>query len=165
MDRPRTARRTDQDALTALEIQLPDLAATARLAARVAAAMRRGDAILLAGPLGAGKTEFARALLRAVTADPRLEVPSPSYTLVQSYNTAHGPLHHFDLWRTDGPAALEELGWDDATQDIVMVEWPDRLGDRTPADALQIMFQTGADDSRLATLAGWPGRLQALSLP
>ena len=70
-----------------MEFPLPDLAATFALAARVAAIMRPGDAILLEGPLGAGKTEFARALLRAATATPTLEVPSPTFTLVQSYDT------------------------------------------------------------------------------
>ncbi len=146
-----------------LRLNLPDVAATARLAGRVAARMQAGDAILLHGPLGAGKTEFARALLRAVTLDPALEVPSPSYTLVQSYATPRGPVHHFDLWRTDGPGALAELGWDDATRDIVMVEWPDRLGELRPADALDIELQPLGDDSRTAIVAGWGPRLEGLA--
>ena len=99
---------------------------------RVAALARPGDAILLDGPLGAGKTAFARAFLRAATGDPRLEVPSPSFTLVQSYDTGLGPVHHFDLWRLGGPGGLAELGWDEACADIVLVEWPDRLGAAWP---------------------------------
>ena len=119
-------------------IALPDLAATKRLAAAVATLARPGDAILLEGPLGAGKTAFARAFLRAATGDPALEVPSPTFTLVQSYETRLGTVHHFDLWRLDGPGGLAELGWDEARDDIVLVEWPDRLGDLRPLDALTI---------------------------
>ena len=91
--------------------------------------LRPGDAVLLDGELGAGKTAFARALLRGVAGDPGLEVPSPSYTLVQTYETPRLTLHHFDLWRLAGPGGLVELGWDDARRDVVIVEWPDRLGD------------------------------------
>ena len=91
-------------------IELPTLAATEALASAVAALARPGDAILLEGPLGAGKTAFARAFLRGASGDPRLEVPSPTFTLVQSYDTRIGPVHHFDLWRIDDPSALHELG-------------------------------------------------------
>src|SRR5579872_3748972 len=98
---------------TAVLRALPDLAATEALAAVVAGCVRRGDAILLEGPLGAGKTAFARAFLRAASGDPALEVPSPTFTLVQAYQTPLGPVHHFDLWRLDGPGALAELGWDE----------------------------------------------------
>ena len=95
--------------MNAIEISLPDLAATEQLAARVAALARPGDAILLAGPLGAGKTAFARAFLRAATGDRRLEVPSPSFTLVQSYDTGIGVVHHFDLWRLDGRGGIKPV--------------------------------------------------------
>jgi tRNA threonylcarbamoyladenosine biosynthesis protein TsaE len=142
---------------------LPDLAATEALAADVALRARRGDAILLQGPLGAGKTSFARAFLRAAAGDPALEVPSPSFTLVQSYDTARGPVHHFDLWRLDGPAALTELGWDEARADIVLVEWPDRLGNLRPADALTVALRPLPDDGRCAMLTGWPDRIGALA--
>ena len=109
-------------------IELASLAATEALAASVAALARPGDAILLEGELGAGKTAFARALLRAASGDPALEVPSPTFTLAQSYDTRIGTVHHFDLWRLNGPSGLMELGWDEARDDIVVVEWPDRLG-------------------------------------
>ena len=141
-----------------MRVTLADLAATERFAAGVAAAMRPGDAILLSGPLGAGKTAFARALLRAAAADPTLEVPSPSFTLVQSYATHRGTVHHFDLWRLDGPEALTELGWDDARDDIVLVEWPDRLGARAPADALRLEFALAEADVRMLRVDGWSGR-------
>jgi tRNA threonylcarbamoyladenosine biosynthesis protein TsaE len=144
-------------------IFLPDLAATEALAARVARLARVGDAILLEGPLGAGKTEFARAFLRAAAGDPALEVPSPSFTLVQSYDGKSFRAHHFDLWRLDGPAALAELGWDDARADLVLVEWPDRLGELRPDDALSIAFVPSVGDARLAMLSGWPDRIGALA--
>ncbi len=140
-------------------LKLPDLAATERFAAGIAAEVRPGDAILLSGPLGAGKTAFARALLRAAAEDPTLEVPSPSFTLVQSYDTTRGTVHHFDLWRLDGPSALAELGWDDARDDIVLVEWPDRLGELTPPDALHLDFAPAEGDERIVRVAGWSGRL------
>jgi len=144
-------------------LDLPSLAATEPLAARVAAQARAGDAILLEGPLGAGKTAFARAFLRAATADPALDVPSPSYTLVQTYDTPRFRAHHFDLWRLDGPADLGELGWEDARSDLVLVEWPDRLGALLPADALTIALAPTGEDRRRATLAGWPDRIGALA--
>lgn len=142
-----------------MRIDLPDQTATEALAARLAALARPGDAILLAGPLGAGKSTLARAFLRTAAADPTLEVPSPSFTLVQTYETPRGPIHHFDLWRLDGPDAVIELGWDELTADIVLVEWPDRLGPLTPKDALHIDIAQAGASARTATLAGWPGRL------
>jgi tRNA threonylcarbamoyladenosine biosynthesis protein TsaE len=154
--------------MSPIEIFLPDLTATEHLAARIAALARPGDAILLAGPLGAGKTAFARAFLRAATGDRRLEVPSPSFTLVQSYDTGIGAVHHFDLWRLDGWRGLAELGWDEARADIVLVEWPDRLGSEWPPDALTISLSYGPgshgpDEARRASLAGWPDRIGRLA--
>src|ERR1700761_6973014 len=95
----------------------------------------------------------------AATGDAALEVPSPSFTLVQSYDTRRGTVHHFDLWRLDGPAALAELGWDDARDDIVLVEWPDRLGALAPSDALRLDFTLGEADARVVTVSGWSDRL------
>jgi tRNA threonylcarbamoyladenosine biosynthesis protein TsaE len=147
-----------------LHLDLPGAAATETLAARLAARARRGDALLLEGPLGAGKSTFARAFLRAASGDPGLEVPSPTFTLVQGYELPAGPAHHFDLWRLDGPGDLAELGWDEAREGIVLVEWPDRLGALRPDDALTVALAPGdEDDSRIATLTGWPGRLAGLA--
>lgn len=146
-----------------MQVPLATLAATEALAARVARVARAGDAILLEGPLGAGKTAFARAFLRAAASDPALDVPSPSYTLVQTYETPRFRAHHFDLWRLDGPAALAELGWDDARADVVLVEWPDRLGPLRPDDALTIALAYDRGDARSATLSGWPERIGALA--
>ena len=142
---------------------LDSMDATARLAAQVAARVQPGDAILLEGPLGAGKTSFVRAFLRAALDDPALEVPSPTFTLVQTYESPCGPIHHYDLWRITGPAALIELGWDEARADIVVVEWPDRLGPERPDDALTISLAATGETTRQATLAGWPDRLDDLA--
>ena len=151
-----------------ITVHLPDLAATGRLAACLAPAARAGDALLLEGPLGAGKSAFARAFLRHLAGDPALEVPSPSFTLVQSYELPDGRLaHHFDLYRLSGPADLIELGWEEAREGIVLVEWPDRLGGLRPpaedATALTLaLAHAAAGEARVATLTGWPGRLGAL---
>ena len=140
-------------------IPLPGPDATAALGARLALLLRPGDALLLEGPLGAGKTELARALLRALLHDPGLHVPSPTFTLVQTYDSPVGPVAHFDLWRLDGPRAVLELGWDEARQGVVLVEWPDRLGELRPADALTITLDHAGADARTARLDGWEGRL------
>jgi len=138
---------------------LPDLAATEALGQRIAAVLRPGDAVLLDGPLGAGKSALARALVRAAVGDPALEVPSPSYTLVQAYDTPAGPLHHFDLWRLDGPGGVVELGWDEVREGIVVVEWADRLGVLRPAEALSITLALADGDARWADISGWAQRL------
>ena len=148
-------------------VQLPDLAATGRLAARLAPAARPGDALLLEGPLGAGKSAFARAFLRSLCGDPALEVPSPSYTLVQSYDLpgGRGVAHHFDLYRLSGPGDLAELGWEEAREGILLVEWPERLGPLRPSghEALTLALAHGTgEEARLATLSGWPDRLGTL---
>lgn len=149
--------------MSSTTIHLANLAATESLAGRVASLLQPGDAVLLDGPLGAGKSALARALLRALLADPALEVPSPSYTLVQSYDAPIGPVHHFDLWRLDGPGAVAELGWDDAQDGVVLVEWPDRLGALRPNDALSVTLSLAEGDARRAVLTGWPGRLERLA--
>jgi tRNA threonylcarbamoyladenosine biosynthesis protein TsaE len=141
---------------------LPDEAATASLARALADLLQPGDVVLLEGPLGAGKTAFARAALRHLAGDPALEVPSPSYTLLQSSDTPLGPVHHYDLWRLNGPADLAELGWEEARANIVLVEWADRLGALRPADALTITLRHAGGDARAAVLTGWPDRLAAL---
>jgi len=139
--------------------RVTDQAGTEALAAAIAPYLRAGDAILLEGPLGAGKSTFARALIRSACKAPALDVPSPSYTLVQTYEAPRFLLHHFDLWRLDGPDPLAELGWDDALADVVIVEWPDRLQTLRPPQALLLSFTPRGEDTREITLDGWPDRL------
>jgi tRNA threonylcarbamoyl adenosine modification protein YjeE len=107
-------------------IFLPDDAATAALGARLAAQLRPGDLVLLTGGLGAGKTALARAVIRALAGDPALDVPSPSFALVQPYEAQGGPLLHADLYRLSDPREIDELGLFDSADAIVLVEWPER---------------------------------------
>lgn len=150
--------------MSVIELNLPDLDATERLGRRIAERARPGDAVLLSGPLGAGKSAIARALLRALAGDPALEVPSPTFTLVQSYQTSRLVAHHLDLWRlpawqADARDTLTELGWDDWDGDLLIVEWPERLGPRAPADALTVDLAMGpVDGGRSARLDGWGDR-------
>jgi len=132
---------------------LPDEAATSRLGEDLAMALRGGDVLALSGDLGAGKTTLARALLRALAGDPGLEVPSPTFTLVQSYR-GRVPVHHFDLYRLSGPAELEELGLDEAIgEGAVLIEWPERAEARLPASTVRIELCHG-ESGRLARFAG-----------
>jgi tRNA threonylcarbamoyladenosine biosynthesis protein TsaE len=140
---------------------LPDEAATEALARRLAPLLAPGDRIALSGPVGAGKSTFARALIRALVGDPAAEVPSPTFTLVQTYD-ARGPagtvwpVHHFDLYRLTDPSEVEELGWDEAlAEGLCLIEWPDRAGALLPAERLDLALATGPDGSgRLARLTG-----------
>jgi len=136
-----------------MKLFLADEAATIRLAETLAAVAKAGDVLLLSGPLGAGKSSFARAFIRCLVGDAGLDVPSPSFTLVQSYESARAEIFHYDLWRLSGPAALEELGWDEAMSGITLVEWPERLGALEPKLALRIKFEM-APAGRWAEIAG-----------
>lgn len=158
------ARAGYTQGVPAITLSLRDLDATDALGARIAAVLRPQDAVLLEGPLGAGKSALARAILRALLRDKALTVPSPTFTLVQTYETPIGPVSHFDLWRLDGPGPeLErevlELGWDEAREGVVLVEWPDRLGALTPGDALRIELDYAGETARSARLDGWADRL------
>jgi tRNA threonylcarbamoyladenosine biosynthesis protein TsaE len=150
--------------MQSLSKYFPDEQATARFAARVAALARPGDAILLSGPLGAGKTAFARAFLRAAAGDPGLRVASPTFTLAQNYALPSGiTATHYDLWRLSGARDVAELGFEDSRAGIVLVEWPDRLGALAPSDALRIELALVGDHVREAKISGWPDRLAALA--
>jgi tRNA threonylcarbamoyladenosine biosynthesis protein TsaE len=118
---------------------LPDESATERLGAALAARLRPRDTVALEGGLGAGKTTLARALLRAASGTPGLVVPSPTFTLVETYDTPSGAFWHFDLYRLEAPEQVFELGWEEARADgIVLVEWAERLGPLLPADRLTV---------------------------
>ncbi len=147
-------------------LELPDEAATERLGHRLAQAVRPGDVIALGGDLGSGKTTLARAFIRALT-DAEEEVPSPTFTLVQSYDCPLGPIWHFDLYRLDKPEDALELGIEDAFADgISLIEWPERLGPWLPADHLSVRLEAGhRPTARRARLDGgspWSQRLREM---
>jgi len=122
-------------------LTLPDEEATRRLAMDIASALEPGDLITLSGDLGAGKTTFARALIRHLLADDTIEVPSPTFTLVQNYELPRFTLVHGDLYRVASAAELAELGFEDLPdQAVVLVEWPDRAAGSLPVDRLDIAF-------------------------
>jgi tRNA threonylcarbamoyladenosine biosynthesis protein TsaE len=140
---------------------LPDPAATRALAARIAPLARPGDALALSGDLGMGKTEFARGFVRA-RAGADIDVPSPTFTLLQTYDLPGGEIWHFDLYRLADPEEIWELGWEAAREGaIALVEWPERLGPYLPEDRLAIDFAQGASETaRRATLSGGPAWAQ-----
>ena len=142
--------------------ELPDPAATEALARDVAALARPRDLVTLAGEIGAGKTAFARAFIRERAAVAGAsgtidEVPSPTFTLAQSYDFPGGTVWHFDLYRLESPAETLELGIEEAySNGIALVEWPDRLDRRLPRDRLEIeLVFTHRFEGRRASLRGW----------
>lgn len=141
--------------------------ATQALAEQIGHRLEPGDTLLLSGDIGAGKTHFARALIQSLQDTPE-DVPSPTFTLVQSYETSAGEILHADLYRLSGPQDIEELGLSDAFgRAICLVEWPDRLGPDAPADALMLHLEASADGtSRMLTArsdsADWPRRLKGV---
>ncbi|GHD98290.1 ATP-binding protein [Defluviimonas sp. 20V17] len=148
-------------------LTLPSPEATANLARRLGNLLSAGDVVLLAGPIGAGKTHFARALIQSRLAVPE-DVPSPTFTLVQTYEAADGTeIWHADLYRLTDPTELFELGLDTAFDDaICLIEWPDRLGPESPADALHLTLGPGPrDDARRIAITGpdrWAAHLVGL---
>lgn len=136
-----------------------DLAALDTLAARLAAVLRIGDVVALSGDLGAGKTSFARGVLRGLGWTG--EVPSPTFTLVQTYDTVP-PVWHVDLYRLDSPDEADAVGLDDAWDEAaVLIEWPERLGARLPASALHIRIDGAGEATRRLTWTvpkSWEGR-------
>lgn len=136
-----------------------DEPALAAVAARLATVLRPGDLVALSGDLGAGKTSFARGLLRGLGW--MGEVPSPTFTLVQTYDTVPC-VWHVDLYRLDTPDEADALGLDDAADEAVLVvEWPERLGVRLPAHALRIHLDGAGGATRRLTVTAprsWEGR-------
>ena len=127
---------------------------TAALARTLGTFLRSGDVLLLDGPIGAGKSHFARALIQSLQDVPE-DVPSPTFTLVQVYDTRAGEIWHADLYRLSNPDHCVELGLTEAFDSaICLIEWPDRLEELVPRNALKIRFDPGpAEDARALTLA------------
>lgn len=119
-------------------IPLPDEDATRALGATLADSVRPGDCILLVGDLGAGKTTLARGLIHAL-AGSDIDVPSPTFTIVQGYDTTP-PVLHFDLYRLKDPEEVWELGWEELDQSVSLIEWPDRAGGHLPGTVLQVQL-------------------------
>lgn len=127
---------------------------TARHARDFAPSLRPGDVVCLYGDLGLGKSVFARALIRHLAADADLEVPSPTFTLVQTYDTGPGPLWHFDLYRLKDADEVYELGWEEALAEAIsIVEWPERLGALLPTRRINIHLTLRPDGSRQLQLS------------
>lgn len=141
-----------------LAVELRTLADTAQLAATLTPWLSNGDVVALSGDLGAGKTALARFLVRALAGDPRLEVPSPTFSLVITYEFGRGKVTHADLYRLADPEELDEIGWDEMCEDgILIVEWPDRAGSHMPASRLDVALELAPDlgpDARRALLVG-----------
>ena len=122
-------------------------AETAAFAARLASTLKKGDVVLLSGQIGAGKSHFARAALRSLMAKAGSveEVPSPTFTLVQTYQIGGQEIWHCDLYRLSDPFEVEELGLLDAFEEaITFLEWPEKLGEIAPPDALWISLSLSA---------------------
>ncbi len=146
-----------------IELALSDLEATRSLARRLAPALAAGDVIGLAGPLGAGKTTLARALIEALAeasgGDPVGEVPSPTFTLVQVYETGTVPVWHFDLYRLERPVDALELAVEEAFAGAIsLVEWPERLGEMMPSDWLELRIERDRVGARRAVIRGHGSR-------
>ena len=150
--------------MDSITIELAGLPATHALAEKLARMAKVGDILALYGDLGAGKTEFARAFIRALT-DPDEDVPSPTFTLVQTYDTEAVEIWHFDLYRLERPEAAFELGIEDAFSDAIsLIEWPENLGPYLPRNRLDVQLSvTKGKNHRQAILtphSDWGERLR-----
>ena len=155
-----------ETALYRHDMDLPSEAATVSIARRIASLARTGDVIALNGDLGAGKTCFARGFIGALTGQGE-EAPSPTFTLVQTYDSERGTIWHFDLYRLARADDALELGLEDAlAEGITLIEWPERIASLLPQDRLDVAlsFRPGNDNARTLRLTGrgnWAARLQA----
>ncbi len=147
-----------------IQFELPSLSATAKLARKLAPVLKGGDVIALRGGLGAGKTTFARALITSLLGR-ETDVPSPTYTLVQTYAGPHFPIFHMDLYRLEQPDEVFELGWEETHDGLALIEWPDRAGTHLPRWRLDLTLEI-LGNSRKAVLEphgeDWQTRLHEL---
>ena len=148
-----------------IEIPIKDEAATNALAQSIARLVRPGDVVALHGDLGMGKSVFARAFVRSLTNDPHEDVPSPTFTLVQTYDADVCEVWHMDLYRLELPDEALELGIEDAFHDAIsIIEWPERLGYHMPRHRLDVNIKSSdSENARLISLTGhgdWQERLR-----
>lgn len=147
--------------MTEVSTFLVDEVATRTAGATLATLAQAGDVIALYGELGAGKTTLSRGLICALMQQ-ETEVPSPTYTLVQTYDGPAFPIFHFDLYRLNSPDELIELGWEETQTGLAVIEWPDRAADRLPRWRLDVRL-TPYENGRKLTLVGhgedWQTRL------
>jgi tRNA threonylcarbamoyl adenosine modification protein YjeE len=135
------------------ELTLADQAATSALGARIASALSRGDCVALKGDLGSGKTTLARAILRALGVEEA--VPSPTFTLLQTYETDRLSIGHYDFYRIENEREIEELGLDEALVDgAALVEWPERAPAHIPQNTLQVSLVITGTTTRRVALSG-----------
>jgi N-acetylmuramate 1-kinase len=149
--------RSNPPTAASFAVALANEEATRRLAADLANLLKPGDFVALAGGLGAGKTALARAMIAHLAGDAAIEVPSPTFTLVQTYDLPRFALVHADLYRLSGPGELAELGIDDLPGAVVVMEWPDRAGDALPVDRIEVTLALGPEhetEQRVAHVAG-----------
>lgn len=129
-------------------------AETIAVATTFAATLKMRDIVLLEGDLGMGKSVFSRAVIRALTGQADLDVPSPTFTLVQTYDSPKGDIYHFDLYRLKDPDELYEIGWEEALSDgVLLIEWPERLGHLMPKQVISVTIANGCTQAnRLITI-------------
>ena len=151
--------------MTGILIHLENDKATQALGRQIALLTAPGDVIALQGDLGAGKSTLARALIRQLSQEPELEVPSPTFTLVLTYDAPSMQIWHFDLYRLEDSAELIELGFDESQEGLAIIEWPERMGATLPQWRLDIMLEI-AGPARIAHLYPhgpiWNERLEEL---
>ena len=150
--------------MTTASIHLGTEQETRQLAERIAPLLRPGDTLLLVGEIGAGKTFFARALIQARlrAAGMSEDVPSPTFTLVQTYSDGVHELWHADLYRLGSPDEIVELGLDEAFESaICLIEWPEKLGSLAPPDPLQLTFEAGSTETERRVHLNTPGQWRA----
>lgn len=149
-------------------IDLPNLQSTERFAQALAREIGPDTLMTLTGDLGSGKTTFARALIRWLTGDPELEVPSPTFSIMQVYETPTYPIVHCDLYRIGSPGELGELGWEEAAVGaLVLVEWADRAGHQLSADRLDVGFILEPEEGpehRVAVVTGYGAWAQRVAI-
>ncbi|MGV1873788.1 tRNA (adenosine(37)-N6)-threonylcarbamoyltransferase complex ATPase subunit type 1 TsaE [Agrobacterium rosae] len=150
------------ETLLPLSIFLADEAETIRLGKELALTVKPGDCIALVGDLGAGKSTLARALIWAIAGDPYLEVPSPTFTIVQSYDLRF-PVAHLDLYRLSDVSELDELGIDEMLSDgVCLIEWPEMAASELPKDSTITLRLTHRDEGRIATIDAPPRQRERL---